>query len=337
MSLNNDSFERVLITGATGFIGRHLIELISQHNIFKKVRILVRNSSNQNLIKFYKENISDLEIHYGDLTNYESLVSSLDGCDSIINLAACVTYKKIPLLNKVNVEGVKNLCEASLKFDIKKIVHISSTASLGYADDKNSSLNESREFTLLGKGYWYAESKYKGDQVALSYYKDKGLPIVICLPSEVYGEYGLETAKNLVDFAKFSVCWEGGTSVVYVKDVTNGIIQALIKGRPGEKYILGSENLTIKEIAEQVAKLTDPNKKIRSIPNFLIEHPIKYLSIVLEKAGMEPIFDPSVIKYATKHWFINSTKARNELEFTTIDTDLIFSKTINWLKKDKFL
>ncbi len=337
MNLNVKKFERIIITGATGFIGRHLLELISKENQFKKVRILVRPSSDKNLVERYKKIIPGLEVHYGDLTDFESLVSSLEGCDCIINLAACVTYKKVSLLDKVNVEGVKNLCEAALKFDIKKMVHVSSTASLGYSENKNTYLDESHEFSLLGKGYWYAESKYKGDQIALNYYKEKNLPVVICLPSEVYGEYGLETAKTLIDFAKFRICWNGGTSVVYVKDVADGIIKALNTGKTGEKYILGSDNLTIKQIAEQVVKLTNPNKKIRQISNSLIEHPIKYLSVVLEKAGLEPIFDPSVIKYATKYWFVNSKKAQQDLGFSNIDTNLIFSKTIDWLKKDKFL
>lgn len=337
MNFNVKKFERILVTGSTGFIGRHLIKLISENDLFEKVRILIRKSSDENLIKFYKEIIPDLEIHFGDLTDYESLMNSLNNCDSIINLAACVTYKKVPQLNKVNVEGLKNLCEAAYRMNIKKMVHVSSTASLGYSDDKNKPLNEYKEFSLLGKGYWYAESKYKGDQVALRYFEDKGLPLVICLPSEVYGEYGLETAKNLIDFANFPVCWNGGTSVVYVKDVADGILRALIKGEPGEKYILGSENLTIKQILEKVLKFTDQNRRIIKIPNCLIEYPVKYISVVMQKLGSEPIFDPSVIKYATKYWFVNSSKARKELGFTTIDTDLIFSKTINWLKKDNLI
>ena len=157
------------------------------------------------------------------------------------------------------------------------------------------------------------------------------------MPSEVYGEFGWETAKNLIDLIKFPIVWNGGTSVVYVKDVVEGLINSLTMGKNGEKYILGGDNLTIEEITKNILYVSKKNKKISKIPNFMINHPIKYLSIIMEKLNIEPIFDSSVIKYATKYWFVDSTKARNELNFKPVSPDIIFSKTINWLEEENAL
>ena len=330
-------YNRVLITGATGFIGRHLIYKLSNEHIFSSVRILVRNSSNKNLINEYKKILPNLELSSGDLNNRDSLDDAIKDCDVVINLAGRVTYKNIPDLYNVNVIGVQNLCDLALKYEVKRFVQVSSTAALGYSKTSTDILDENTAFNLVGKGYNYAESKYLGDKVVLEYFEEKGLPALICMPSEVYGEYGMETAKNLVDFSKFPISWEGGTSVVYVKDVVDGIVSSIFKGGLGQKYILGSENLSIFQIIDQVLNKLERDKQIIKIPNYIVNYPIKYISTLQEKLNMEPLFDPDVIKYATKYWFVNPSKSKKELDFNPSDTDRIFSTTINWLLDNKLI
>ena len=126
-------YNRVLITGATGFIGRHLIYKLSNEHIFSSVRILVRNSSNKNLINEYKKILPNLELSSGDLNNRDSLDDAIKDCDVVINLAGRVTYKNIPDLYNVNVIGVQNLCDLALKYEVKRFVQVSSTAALGYS------------------------------------------------------------------------------------------------------------------------------------------------------------------------------------------------------------
>jgi len=327
-------FNRILITGATGFIGRHLIKSISNNNNIKNVRILARETSNKELISHYKDIIQNLEIYFGDITNPEDLNQAIKDCDAVINLAAKVTYRNDPDLYNVNVNGVKNLCEAASGCNLKKFIQVSSIASLGFTKDINSPLDESTTFDLKNKGYYYAESKYEADVIALDYFQNKNLPVVICLPAEVYGEYGWETAKNLVDLIKTPMVWMGGTSVVYVDDVVTGILNALTMGRNGEKYILGGNNLTIEDITRMILSISNKNKKITRLPNFIINHPVKYISILMEKFNIEPIFDSSVIKYATKYWFVDSSKAKSEINFNPLPPETIFSKTIKWLEEE---
>lgn len=333
----SQTIKKILVTGATGFIGKHFLNVLKDKNHIDQIRILVRKTSDKNKINDLKQIIPNLDIFEGDLKDINSLTQAVKGFESIVNLAAIVTYKNVPDLYNVNINGVKNLCEVALKENVKKFVHISSIAALGYATNLHQPLDENSKFKLINKGYYYAESKYKADIIVLDYFKKYNLPAVICLPSEVYGEYGWETARNLVDLIKFPIYWDGGTSVVYVNDVAEGIYNAITKGKNGEKYILGGENLTIKEITEEILNIANIKQKPIKIPNFIISHPIKYISHIQEKLNIQPLFDPHVIKYATKYWFVNSKKARKELKFQHIDPSTMFSKTINWLKKEELI
>jgi len=327
-------FNKILITGATGFIGRHLIKTLSNNKDIKNIRILARKTSDEKLLSNFKDIIENLEIYFGDLSNPEDINQAIKDCDAVINLAAKVTYRNDPDLHNINVNGLKNLCEAAIDCNIKKFVQVSSIASLGFTTDVNFPLDETAAFDLKNKGYYYAESKYDADVIALDYFQNKNLPVVICLPAEVYGEDGWETAKNLVDLIKTPMVWKGGTSVVYVDDVVTGILNSLTMGRNGEKYILGGENLTIEEITKTILSIANKNKKITKLPNFIINHPVKYISILMEKFNLEPIFDSSVIKYATKYWFVDSSKAKREINFNPLPPEIIFSKTIKWLEDE---
>ncbi|MHC4166290.1 MAG: NAD-dependent epimerase/dehydratase family protein [Planctomycetota bacterium] len=333
----NVSFERVLVTGATGFVGRHLLDSLRDNDIFESIRILIRRTSDRNKIALLRKIIPDVEIVYGDLEDLASLEQAAQHCDAVINLAGAVTYENVPDLYNVNIKGVENLCRAALKQEAKKLVHISSTAALGYSKNRSELLNEDTEFTLNDKGYYYAESKYRGDKIASDYFRRDDLPVVICLPSEIYGEHGWGTARNLVDIAKCPVVWDGGTSVVYVKDVAAGIIGALCHGVPGERYILGGENLTIEEIARKILKLANKNSKVHKVPNVVMNYPIRYFSLLMQKLHFRPMLNSNVIKYATKYWFVDSSKARKDLRFKPVNSNVLFAKTVNWLKQEHLL
>jgi dihydroflavonol-4-reductase len=129
----------------------------------------------------------------------------------------------------------------------------------------------------------------------------------------VYGpnDTALNTAGNLIDIAKSSpvlVC-NGGTSVVHVDDVATGIIAALTKGKPGSRYILGGDNLTVKELASLSLSILGQNKKIVTIPNSVI----RTLASLAEKFGLPFPINPKVVPYATRYWFVRNDKARAEL------------------------
>lgn len=328
--------DRILIIGATGFIGMHFMELLSGENCFHKTRIMTRSGSDQARIDRLQGLIPSLEIVQGDLRDIQSLRNALRDCDVVVNLGGKVDYRKSHELVDVNIKGVETLCMAALEQNVK-LVHTSSTAALGYSANVHDLKDENSVFDFSGKGYHYAESKLEGDRICLNYYKKHELQVVICLPSEVYGEGGYGTAKNLVDLINFPVAWNGGTSVVYVKDVARGILNAIKYGRIGEKYILGSENLTISQITEKILELYGQNSRVYKIPNFILNHPVRYISLLQQKLNLEPLFDPDVIRYATRYWFVRNDKARQELDFRPENSDMLLGLTINWLADQKLI
>lgn len=328
MSSSNNN---ILITGATGFIGKHLISLIADDGNYKHVSVLVRRNSKNADINFIRTALKNVKITEGDITDINSLRKATEGCNYIINLAGKADYKKTRDLEDVNVRGVENICKVALENNTEKLVHISSTASLGHSENINDIRDESYSFNLYGKGYHYAESKHRGDEICLNYHERHGLPVIICMPSEVYGEYGYETAKNILDLLNFPVAWNGGTSVVYVKDVAWGILEALRNGRNGEKYIIASDNMTIYEIIHKCLKAADKHSRIYRIPNFILNYPLRYISSVQEILGFSPLFDPHVIRYATKYWFVSSEKAQKELNFNPADGNTTIKRTVEWL------
>jgi dihydroflavonol-4-reductase len=159
-----------------------------------------------------------------------------------------------------------------------------------------------------------------------------GVPVVIVNPGEVYGpnDTALITACNLIDFAKSKpvlVC-NGGTSVVYIDDVALAIVRAMEKGKPGERYILGGENLTVRQLAELSLELLGQKKSIVQVPNGVI----KALAAVGTALHIPLPFNPHVIPYATRFWFMDSSKAQRELGVSFRPARATLEPTLKWLK-----
>ena len=158
------------------------------------------------------------------------------------------------------------------------------------------------------------------------------MPVVIVNPTEVYGpdDTALVTAGSLVDFAKSSpvlVC-KGGTSVAHVEDVAQGIVAALLRGRPGERYLLGGENLSVRELAELTLSILGKKARILSIPNVLL----RIISRIALALRLPLPFNPRVIPYATRYWYMSSAKAQRELGVSFRSARAALEPTIAWLQ-----
>ena len=155
---------------------------------------------------------------------------------------------------------------------------------------------------------------------------------MIVNPGEVYGPHDddMITAKNLIDFAKswpVMVC-KGGTLVAYVEDVARGTIAALEKGRPGERYILGGENLSIRQLADLSGEILGNKKWTVTFPNGFI----KALTKAATAVHMPLPYEPAVIPYATRYWYMDSSKAQRELGVTFRSARASLEPTLAWLK-----
>ena len=261
----------------------------------------------------------------------------MEGCDAAIHLAAPGSWEDDsgPLLREVIEGGTRNVLSAAEERGLSRVVIVSSTAAVNGSDEPWV-FDEQAAFAVRDPALHYAHAKHAAEVHARAAH-DRGLPVVVVNPAEVYGpgDTALGTAGNLLDFATSTpvlVC-RGGTSVVHVDDVARGIIAALERGAPGERYILGGENLTVRQLAELVLELVDRRTPIVTVPNALA----RAVSRVAIRARLPMPYNPHVAAYATRYWFVDSTKATRDLGVAFRDARSTIGDTLGWLRREKYL
>ena len=237
---------RIFVTGGNGFIGSVVVRKLLQARY--EVRCLLRPTSRTERIDGLP-----LERVRGDVRDADSLRKGMTDCQATIHLAGVSSWDEIdsPALKQVVEDGTRNVLQAAVDLPAHRVIFVSSVAAVN-GSDKPEVFNESSEFTLADPELKYAHAK-RNAEIQCRKALAQGVPVVIVNPAEVYGpsDTAFVTAGNLVNFTRSKpvlVC-SGGTSVAYVDDVAAGIVAALAKGRPGERYILAGENLTIRDLA----------------------------------------------------------------------------------------
>lgn len=319
---------KIFVTGGAGFIGSRVVKMLLEQGY--EVRCLLRNTTNTRRIDGL-----NYEKFIGDITDPKSLEEGMKGCTGVIHLASLSNWKdikssKMPL---VVIEGSKNVIEAAKKNGNLKMVYVSSSTAIDGTDDLRI-LNEDSPLTLPNNNHYvYAHAKKQVEEYCKQEAKN-GFPVVIVNPTEVYGPYDYDkiTLGNLIDFAttKTVQLAEGGTSIVYVDDVANGIIAALEKGRPGERYILGGENMEFKDLAALTLEILGIKKPIKKISRNML----MTLAWISKTFGINMGFEPAVIPYAVKYWFVDNSKAKKELGVTFRSPREILEPTLKWAKEE---
>jgi dihydroflavonol-4-reductase len=319
-------FMRVFITGGSGFIGSVVVRKLLAAG--RNVRCIFRNVSPTTRIDGLK-----CECIRGDIRDAKALVQAMRGCDTAIHLASLSNWTDIHSSEMEDVveAGTRNVITAARETDCSKLVYVSSSLAITGSSEPRAFDEAAEQPDWLGK-LVYSRTKANAERLCRMAAKD-GLPVTIVNPCEVYGpnDIALVTAANLVDFAKSSpvlVC-DGGTSVVHVDDVADGIIAALDRGRSGERYILGGDNLTVRQIAELTLELLGLKRRIVSMPNWAVRSMAwagKALRIPLP-------FNPEIIPYATRYWFMDNSKAKRELNVTFRNARQTLAPTLRWLQE----
>jgi dihydroflavonol-4-reductase len=316
---------KVLVTGGNGFIGSVVVgTLVGEGH---QVRCLLCPTSNiDRLASISYERV------VGDVRDPASLNAAVDGCDAIIHMASLSAWDQIdsPLMDDVVVGGTRNVVEVAKSRPGTRVVFVSSVLAVNGSPTPHE-FDESAAWTLKDRRLSYSRCKREAEAICRR--AESSVPIVIVNPGEVYGpnDTALITACNLIDFAKSKpvlVC-TGGTSIVYVDDVALAIVRALERGRSGERYILGGENLTVKQLAELCLELLGQRKRIVRVPNRVI----KALTAVATRLRIPLPYNPHVIPYATKFWFMSSSKAQRELGVSFRSARDTLRPTLHWLKE----
>lgn len=316
---------RLFVTGGNGFIGSVVVKKLIESGY--EVRCLLRQTSETSRL----ENVK-YERVYGDIRQLKSLEEGVQGCQGIIHLASLSNWNLIhsPDMDDIVRKGTHNILEAARRSGNVRTVFVSTCTAINGTRTPVIQ-NENSPFSLDKKTYSYAYAKHEAEQIC-AHYVQEGVPIVIVNPAEVYGpnDISLVTAGTLIDFARSSPVWicAGGTSVVYVEDVAMGIIKAFEKGRSGERYFLGGENLTLQQLAQLTLDLLGQKKSIIQLPRWFITTLAK-----IGKAFHLPLpFNPETIPYAVLYWFFDNAKARNELGVQFRSAKETLQPTLEWLR-----
>lgn len=328
---------RILLTGATGFVGAAILRRLSRENL--SIRVLVRETSNLLNIENFK-----IEVCVGDLRDEHSLRLALRGCDALIHAAA--EYRLwTPDPNELissNITGTKNILMAASEAGVSKIVYTSSVAALGKSTRDNP-VTESTPSLLEDKIGLYKRSKFLAEQEVLRIHRDHGLPVTIVNPSAPIGRGDIKptpTGRLVIEAAKGKVpaYVESGLNVVNVNDVAEGHWLALNKGVPGEKYILGGENRTLLEIFTLIAKAADVRPPLIKVPhNFVL--PIAYLSEAWARwvTGKEPFTTVDGVNMSRNPMYYSSEKAMNSLGYSPKPIKPAIKESINWFRANGYL
>lgn len=327
---------KVLVTGATGFIGGNLVRELLRSGY--QVRALVRPGSDRRNLDGL-----DIEVVSGDLGDKFSLSAALEGCEGLFHVAAAYTFwtKNPADIYQTNVTGTENILSAAMETGVKKVVYTSSECTLkiganGRPGDEAELVNPDE---LSGH---YKRSKGIAERLALRFYRE-GLPLVVVNPTTPIGPYDIKptpTGRIIVDFMnkRMPACVNTGLNVVAVEDVAKGHILAMEKGRIGERYLLGGRNLTLSEIFHILERLTRARAPRFNIPLWsalAAAYVDEFFSgRILKRHPRIPV---AAVKAARRYRHFDCSKAIRELGLPQTPVEEAFERAVKWFEQNGYV
>jgi dihydroflavonol-4-reductase len=329
--LLNRSRMKIFVTGATGFVGHHVAHALAAAGA--DLRLLVRRTSNlQNL-----EGIQG-DIHTGDLSSPESLRAALEGCDAVVHVAA--DYRLwIPdpeAMYRANVDGTRELLRLAREAKVPRVVYTSSVATMHFRKD-GIVINEDTPVSLANMVGHYKRSKFLAEQEAIQA-AEAGQQVIILNPTTPIGPNDAKptpTGRIFVDFLnrKFPAYVDTGLNLVDVSEVARAHVIALTKGQPGRRYILGGENLTLKQILDKMSAITGIPSPTVEIP-FAIAATYAFFEewITSRIRGKEPRATLEEVRMGRKKMYASSARAQQELGFRIVPVYPAMRTAIEWFR-----
>ena len=314
----------VLVTGASGFLGWHVARLLQARGY--SVRALVRPGSRLSEL--------DAEPVTGDLRDPESLARAVAGCGLVYHVAADYRlWAKDPKeLYRSNVDGTRHLLEAARRAGVERVVYTSTVGCIGIPRDGLG--DENTPVSLAEMSGPYKRSKFLAEQVALEFARG-GLPVVIVNPTAPVGDHDVKptpTGQTVLDFlnGKMPAFIDTGLNIVDARDTAEGHLLACERGHAGERYILGSENLTLAEILQLLAKITG-----RKAPTLRLPYAVAYCAGVCSTAwaevtGVPPRVPIEAVRMARKKMWVTHEKARRDLGFRPAPAETSLRRAAEW-------
>lgn len=324
----------ILVTGAAGFLGRHLIEQLKFSEPEAALRILARGLTPW-------EQDSRVEVVHGDVTRAEDVLRAAEEASEIYHLAGLVSRDPADqeVLYRTHIEGTRNVCEAARRRCVSKVVMVSSSGVLAVGR-KPLAYGEESDYKNDVVAEWpYYLSKIFAEKLALDYAWRYSLPIVVVNPSLVLGP-GDDHQSSTGDIALFLegqilAIPRGGLNFVDVRDAAAGLIAAMRHGRSGERYLLGGVNWTFRELIENVARIADRRAPKLELPLKLSLTSARLLRWTFPLLGKSFKLDDASIKMSAFFWYCDSSKARRELGFRTREPVGTLRDTVEDLRRPR--
>jgi len=322
-------------------LGSHVARVLAEQGA--QLRLLVRPTSDlRNLDGLNAERV------VGDLRDAGSIEKALAGCDVVFHVAADyrLWVRDPDAMYRSNVEGTRSLLEAARKQGARRVVYTSSVATMGFTSGVSSKDgNVTDEQSPVGIAEMighYKRSKFMAEQVAVDAARS-GVDVVIVNPTTPIGERDIKptpTGRIVVDFLKrkFPAYVETGLNLVDATECARGHVQALEKGRSGERYILGGENLTLKEILDRLTAITGlPSPTVKLPYIFALAAGVVDEMVTGRILGREPRATIDAVRMGRKMMFVSSAKAERELGWRTVPVDAALRRSVDWFRGNGYV
>jgi dihydroflavonol-4-reductase len=327
------------VTGATGFLGSHVARALSDGGA--DLRLLVRASSNPRNV----EQFSSADRVQVDITDASALKTVMSGCEVVFHVAADYrlwTPKKadVDQMYRTNVEGTRAIIAAAQEAGVKRVVCTSSVATMGFRTD-GTLVDESAPVVLSDMISHYKRSKFLAEQVALDAGR-KGANVVVVNPTTPIGEQDVKptpTGKIIVDFLKkkFPAYVETGLNLVDVHECARGHLLALENARPGERYILGGVNLTLKQILDKLAAIAGlPSPKVKLPYAVALAFGAVDTAVTGYLLKKQPRASLDEVRMGRKIMFVSSSKAEQELGWRVLPVDGALRRAVEWFQANGY-
>ena len=326
---------KAFVTGATGFLGSHVARVLADQGA--NLRLLVRPTSNLKNLEGLKA-----ETATGDLRDAASLEKAMTGCDAVFHVAADYRlWLRDPAeMYRSNVAGTRAILEAARKNNVQRVVYTSSVATVGFTSNGQPA-DEDSPVSIADMIGHYKRSKFMAEQLALEAGRG-GMHVVTVNPTTPIGEQDVKptpTGRIVVDFLKrkFPAYVETGLNLVDVRECARGHARAFEKGRSGERYILGGENLTLKQILDKLGKITGLPS-----PRMKLPYVFAFAAGVIDEAitggvlKREPRATVDTVRMGKKKMFATSAKAERELGWRIVPVDDALQRAVQWFQANGY-
>jgi dihydroflavonol-4-reductase len=326
----------VLVTGGTGFLGSHLVRVLLERG--EQVRCLTRRESRL-------DNLKDLPVEFatGDLRDLDSLRKAVQDCQVVYHCAADYRlWCKDPAdMYAANVKGSNNVMQAAFDEGVERVVYTSTVGCLGLNND-GTPADEDTPVTIADMIGHYKRSKFLAEEIVREWAR-RGLPVVIVNPSTPVGELDIKptpTGKIIVDFlrGKMFAYVDTGMNLIDVRDCAEGHVLAADKGRVGQGYILGGRNLTLKEMFDALASVTEIASPTKKVPHWVAETYARLENFwAIDIARREPDVPLESVKMSRHTMWFDASKAIRELGISQNPIERALQRAVKWFQEHGYV